>query len=122
MTAKLNGALPSQPHQSAKRDTLAKISNPDAPLALGNRPRAHTTEKMYQKLMKDGDRAAVYMPNYAIRVKTARRDKYKQLLEQTAQNLTYKEQRDGAQKPADLVAVHNQDKRHVVFSEEYDAS
>ena len=33
---------------------------------------------------------AVYMPNYAIRVKTARKEKYKELLEKTAKNFMKK--------------------------------
>lgn len=47
---------------------------------------ASMSEKRYEKELTEGDRMAVYMPNYAIRIQTARKQKYKDMLVRTAQN------------------------------------
>ena len=42
------------------------------------------TDKRQQRELIEGDRVAVYMPNYAIRGQTARKQKYKEMLLRTA--------------------------------------
>lgn len=42
------------------------------------------SDKKFQKELTEGDRVAVYMPNYAIRVETARKQKYADMLIRTA--------------------------------------
>ena len=44
------------------------------------------SERRQQKELIEGDRMAVYMPNYAIRGQTARKQKYKDMLVRTAQS------------------------------------